>query len=203
MGYDIFKVKLKIYLYHYQNIPLNHLLSSKYLTNLERFSFNKYRNENVKKEKVVSSILKNKYIGDYYLNEHGKPLSNDKCFNISHSHDYIALVIDTVPVGIDIEMIRPVEEDLKNYISNEEENKYIHDDASFFEIWTNKEALVKANGNGINQKVNTIPGLPLNSIITYDNKSFLNKTIKYQNLIITISRQSIDDFEVEIIQEVL
>ena len=178
-------------------------MSSKYLSELEKNSFEKYKNEDVKKERVVSAILKNKYIGEYHLNKYGKPISDTKYFNISHSNGYIALVIDTVPVGIDIEVIRNSETDLRNYISNDEEKKYIHDDESFFEVWTNKEALVKANGNGINQKIETIPGLPLNSLRTYDNKTFFNKTLRYQDLVITVSREDSNDFEINMIREVI
>ena len=194
-------MNLKVYLLDYRSLPLSFLMDSKYLSELEKISFQKYQNENVKKEKIVSAILKNKYIGDYHLNEYGKPISNNKYFNISHSDGYIALAIDQVPVGIDIENIRNAEEDLRNYISNDEEKKYIHDDESFFEVWTNKEALVKANGNGINQKINTIQSLPLNAIRTYDNKTYFNKTIKYQNLVITVSRASSDDFNINIMKE--
>lgn len=196
-------MNLKVYLLDYRSLPLSFLMDSKYLSELEKISFQKYKNENVKKEKIVSAILKNKYIGDYHLNEYGKPISNNKYFNISHSGGYIALAIDQVPVGIDIENIRNAEEDLRNYISNDEEKKYIHDDESFFEVWTNKEALVKANGNGINQKIKTIQSLPLNSIRTYDNKTYFNKTIKYQDLVITVSRASSDDFAINIIKEVI
>ncbi len=194
-------MNLKVYLLDYRALPLSFLMDSKYLSELEKISFEKYKNENVKKEKIVSAILKNKYIGDYHLNEYGKPISNNKYFNISHSDGYIALAIDQVPVGIDIENIRNAEEDLRNYISNDEEKKYIHDDESFFEVWTNKEALVKANGNGINQKIKTIQSLPLNAIRTYDNKTYFNKTIKYQNLVITVSRASSDDFNINIMEE--
>lgn len=194
-------MNLKVYLLDYRALPLSFLMDSKYLSELEKISFEKYKNENVKKEKIVSAILKNKYIGDYHLNEYGKPISNNKYFNISHSDGYIALAIDQVPVGIDIENIRNAEEDLRNYISNDEEKKYIHDDESFFEVWTNKEALVKANGNGINQKINTIQSLPLNAVRTYDNKTYFNKTIKYQNLVITVSRASSDDFNINIMEE--
>ena len=203
MVYYIFKVILKIYLLNYQELPLDYLTNSIYFSLPHGFSLEKYQNEKVKKEKIVSSILKNKYIGDYYLNEFGKPLSKDKYFNISHSEGYIALVIDKVPVGIDIEKLRPAEEDLRNYVSNQEEKNYIHDDESFFEVWTNKEALVKANGNGINQKPNLIPSLPFNSIKQYDHKKYFNKTIKYQDLIITVSRESSDDFDISVFKEVI
>lgn len=194
-------MNLKVYLLDYRSLPLSFLMDCKYLSELEKISFEKYKNENVKKEKIVSAILKNKYIGDYHLNEYGKPISNNTYFNISHSDGYIALAIDQVPVGIDIENIRNAEEDLRNYISNDEEKKYIHDDESFFEVWTNKEALVKANGNGINQEIKTIQSLPLNAIRTYDNKTYFNKTIKYQNLVITVSRASSDDFNINIMEE--
>ena len=111
--------------------------------------------------------------------------------------------MDQVPVGIDIEKIKPVEEDLKEFVSNEEEKLYIHDDQSFFEVWTNKESLVKANGKGINKKPNTIPGLPINGLRVYENKTFFNKTIKYKDLIITISRESSDDFDIGIVKEAI
>lgn len=182
---------------------MDYLLGSSYLTSLDKESFNKYTVENVKKEKIVSTILKRKYIGDYYLNEYGKPLSKDKCFNISHSHGYIALIIDTANVGIDIEKIRDVDSDLMDFISNVEERNYIHDNVSFFEIWTNKEALVKASGTGIRNKPNSIPGLPLNGIIVYNNKNYFNKTIRYDDLIITTSKEDVNDYEIEIIKEVI
>ena len=196
-------MKLKIYLLDYSLLSLDYLLSSSYLTSLDKESFNKYTVESVKKEKIVSTILKRKYIGDYYLNEYGKPLSKDKCFNISHSHGYIALVMDTVNIGIDIEKIRDVDSDLMDYISNVEERNYIHDNVSFFEIWTNKEALVKASGTGIRNKPNSIPGLPLNGIIVYNNKNYFNKTIRYGDLIITTSKEDVNDYDIEIIKEVI
>lgn len=196
-------MKLKIYLLDYSLLSLDYLLSSSYLTSLDKESFNKYTVENVKKEKIASTILKRKYIGDYYLNEYGKPLSKDKCFNISHSHGYIALVMDTVNIGIDIEKIRDVNSDLMDYISNVEERNYIHDNVSFFEIWTNKEALVKASGTGIRSKPNSIPGLPLNGIIVYNNKNYFNKTIRYDELIITTSKEDVNDYDIEIIKEVI
>ena len=203
MVYDFSDMRLKIHLFNYQDISLDDLLNSKYLSNSERLSFETFKNESVKKEKIVSTILKNKYIGEYHLNEFGKPISDSAFFNISHSHGYIALVIDHVPVGIDIEKVRPVEDNLKSYISNEEEKNYIRNDESFFEIWTNKESLVKANGNGINQKPISIPGLPVNGKRIYNNKTFFNKTIKYQDLVITVSREQSKDFDLEVMKEAL
>ena len=199
----IFLVKLKIYLLNYQDVPFECLSNSKYFSIPEIESFERFKFENVKKEKMASALLKNKYIGEYHLNEYGKPVSDKTFFNISHTDGYIVLVMDQVPVGIDIEKIKPVEDDLKEFVSNEEEKLYIHDDQSFFEVWTNKEALVKANGKGINKKPNTIPGLPINGKRVYENKTFFNKTIKHKDLIITVSRESSDDFDISIVKEVI
>lgn len=194
-------MNLNIYLLNYNDISLEDLLASKYFTDADRLSFEEYKLESVKKEKIASMYLKNKYIGSYYLNENSKPLSKEKFFNISHSHGYIALVIDTAPVGIDIEKIRPVDNELKNYISNELERQYIRDEQSFYEIWTNKEALVKANGLGIKQKVNTIIGLPINGVREFLDKAYYNKTIKYLDYVISVSREGNDDYSLELIDE--
>ena len=194
-------MRLKIYIFNSLEVPLDVLLNSKYISLLERSSFEKYKNLEVKKEKVVSSIFKNKYIGEYYLNEFGKPLSNDKYFNISHSHGYVVFIMDDVPIGIDIEKIKKAQDDLISYISNDEEKNYIHDDASFYEIWTNKEALVKAYGTGIKSNPKDIKGLPINDKRIYEGKTYFNKTIKFEDYIISVSRQIDEDFELEIIKE--
>lgn len=194
---------VKIYLLDIHNILLDVLLNSGYISPLEKLSFEKYKNEQVKIEKIASAYLKNKYIGEYHLNKFGKPISDIKTFNISHSHGLVVLVIDTLPIGVDIEKIRPVEKDLINYISSDKEKDYIKNEENFFEVWTNKEALTKAYGSGINEKVRDIPALPINNVRTYKEKVYYNKTIKYQDYIITVSRESDEDFSLEIIQEVI
>lgn len=196
-------MKLQIHLYNSKDVLISDLLKSNFLTELEKNSFEKYKIEETKKEKIVSSIFKNKYIGEYYLNEFGKPLSINKYFNISHSHGYVAFVIDNCPIGIDIEVISRVDPQLIEYISSEEEKKYIHDEKSFYEIWTNKEALVKASGVGIRKKPKEIVSLPINGERIFEDKKYFNKTIKYDELIITVSRQKIEDFDLEIIEEVI
>ena len=194
---------LKIYLLNFKEVPLDILLNSPYISLLEKSSFSKYKNEAVKKEKIASAILKNKYIGSYHLNEFGKPVSDVTHFNISHSEGYIALVIDTVPVGIDIEKIRFVEDELKEYISNKDEQEYIHNDKTFFEVWTNKESLVKARGSGLTNKLDTIPGLPINGTRNYQGQTYRSRTLIEDGLIITVTRISEEEFSFDIIKEVI
>ena len=203
MSYYIFNMTLKIYLLDYKNIPLDVLLNSQYISPMEKESFNKYTVEAVRKEKIASTYMKNKYIGKYHRNENGKPISEDKCFNLSHSHGVIVLVIDTVPVGIDIELTRQVEDDLKRFVTNEGEALYVHDETSFYEIWTNKEATVKADGVGIKERPDKLPGLPINGQRVYKDKTYNNRTIKYGDYVITVSRESIEDFSLDMNLEVI
>lgn len=176
----------------------SHLLRDEDLEVINKFSCSE-----AKREKMISLALIRKYIGDYYLGEYGKPLSKEKEFNISHSKGAVVLVTDEVPVGIDIEQIRPVDEKLKDYISNEEENRYIKDELTFYEVWTNKESLLKAIGTGIRGKLKEIPGLPINGVRNHQNGAFKSKTIIHQGYVITLTRESLEDFDIDVIEEIL
>lgn len=189
---DVIKINLN-------EVDINSLFYSPYLSNEERKGFEKYTHPEVKKERVASLYLKKKYIGDYYIDENGKPKSKDKYYNISHSHGLVVLVIDSVEVGVDVELIRKSDDGLKDFISSKEERKYIKDDQTFFEVWTNKESLVKAYGIGLRDDIKNIPSLPLNGARVYKSNFYMNKTILYNNYIITVSRQSIEDFEINLI----
>ena len=90
-----------------------------------------------------------KELGDFLYNEHGKPyLENGPYFSISHCKEGIAVAIDDQPIGIDIEHIRHADSDLIARVMNEEERVGM-DDRKFTRLWTQKEAIVKAEGTGI------------------------------------------------------
>jgi len=182
-------------------LSLEDLLSSSFLSEENITELSRYKLEETKKEKAVSLILKNKYIGEYSLNENGKPISKDCFFNISHSKGYVVFIKDDVPIGVDIEKIRPVEDDLKEYISSKEEKEYIKDEKSFYEVWTNKESLTKCIGTGIKEKIKDIPSIPINNVKSYKNKKYRSKTIKYLDLVISITRENESPFEINIKEE--
>lgn len=86
---------------------------------------------------------------EWKYNEHGKPYWEDgPYFSISHCKQGIAVAIDDEPVGIDIETIRHADAELIARTMNEEERVGM-DDRKFTRLWTQKEAVVKAQGVGI------------------------------------------------------
>lgn len=97
----------------------------------------------------------------FAYNDFGKPRLMAKGvapphFNLSHSGALAMLAIsDSSPLGIDIEEMKPVEEDVAGYFFSAREraslkrllpSEYLR---AFYRCWTRKEALVKARGEGL------------------------------------------------------
>lgn len=180
---------------------LEALLNHKYLKEKDYPDVLKYLNTEDKKERAVSAILRNKYIGKVTYSRRGKPLSKSKFFNISHSKGIVALATTNKDVGLDMELTRPVDKKLKDFVSNKDEKKFIKSDEAFFEIWTNKESLLKCIGQGIRSKMDKVPSLPLNNIKFFDGQYFYSNTIVYKNLVITVTRVGTEPFEIEVKEE--
>lgn len=91
----------------------------------------------------------------------GQPvlLGGSAFVSISHCGELVACAAADVPVGIDIERIRPVKPGLVDRVCTPEEKAYVGDSPErFFEVWTAKEAWFKMQGTGITdfQAVNTL-----------------------------------------------
>lgn len=92
------------------------------------------------------------------IGKHGKPQLKaypQIYHNISHTEGLVACAIGNVPVGIDVEHIRPFSEKILRRVMSEKERacyETLDKDekiAFFFKIWTLKESYVKAAGCGI------------------------------------------------------
>ena len=170
-----------------------------YIDEIDVLKCMKYKQEIDQKERLVSCYLKNRFIGkDIYLNESGKPLAKDKYFNISHSHGVVCLATSDNDLGVDIELIKETKEDIKKFISNEEEYDYIKSDENFYEIWTSKEAISKADGRGIKGKISLIPSLPLKGIKSYLNNEYSTETFRYKNYVVSIAVRSDDKLNISL-----
>lgn len=114
---------------------------------------------------------------------YGKPSlahgPQDLYFNLSHSADWALYAIASIPVGIDLEALRPVPQMdgiVKRYFSELEQQTFralpeALQPTTFFRAWTCKEAYLKAIGQGLT--------LPLSQI---DVELDPQKTIHYRHL---------------------
>lgn len=109
----------------------------------------------------------------FKINGFGKPfLMNfpNFEFNLSHSEEWVVCAIDTAPVGIDVEAIKPIDLQVANHFFTEKECHYIFSSANlqesrFYEVWTLKESYIKAVGQGLT--------IPLHSFsIVHTNSSY-------------------------------
>jgi len=148
-----------------------------YLSIQEKIKASKYYTEYLSKKYIIShGILR--YILSFYTkqhpqkiefnyNEYGKPfLKNSNIqFNISHSHNMVSYIIAlNYRVGIDIELHDKNLniEDVAALVLTTDEYKYLSSLKSrdklriFYILWTKKEALVKAIGQGLSYPINTI-----------------------------------------------
>ena len=112
-----------------------------------------------KRRSLAGLILLRKKIAEVYgiseyeftYNENGKPLLSFCCFSISHSGNYVVCAVSERPVGVDTEVIRdiPFRNDYRLFTL--EEVVYVNESEKehtlrFFEVWTKKEAYIKAKG---------------------------------------------------------
>lgn len=144
------------------------LLTPKEKERLERFYFEKHQHQFAVAHGMLHSVL-SRYLHiepalicfDYQ--SHGKPELTSKQnphrlqFNLSHSGDIALLAVTKeIPIGIDVEQIKPRHhlELAKNIMSKTEYEEFsvLKDEEKedlFFHVWTQKEAVIKALGQGL------------------------------------------------------
>lgn len=107
------------------------------------------------------------------------------CFNISHSEDFAVIAISINPVGIDIEYISKdfdFSEMIQEVFNHPEIlaiSCALEQKNAFFNLWTRKEAFVKALGKGIDDDFKNIPCLDGQHTI---NSNLLNTTKNWKVL---------------------
>lgn len=97
-------------------------------------------------------------VNNIYYNEKEKPLLKETFFSIAHSKNLVACAISTEHVlGLDIEMSRNIDRKyFRHCFSDSEWNSVLKDESmhTFYTYWTQKEAILKANGVGLDQLMN-------------------------------------------------
>jgi len=136
----------------------------------EQVRMNKYVRWQDRQAGVIGRLLLQQGLADFnsmctlddiIFNTYNKPyFPNGPFFNISHSGKYVVCCIADIPVGIDIEEFKNIQignfesiftsEEWRNILHYEQKNRV------FYEYWTKKESVVKANGRGLNNSLHTI-----------------------------------------------
>lgn len=156
----------------------SHHKPTRFLKLLSKSEIEKYSRFVLEKDRerfLITRVLARTVLSDYIKavtpatlrftkNAHGKPEIASELrpypltFNISHSEDLIALAVASEEaIGLDIEMINPElsTHELANRVFSEQEYLQLESAASacfcerFFELWTLKEAYLKALGMGL------------------------------------------------------
>ncbi len=112
----------------------------------------------------------------------GKPFYKGLEFNISHSGNYLLIAISSTPIGIDLEITRENFdfEFLMDSAFSAEEVAYINREADrktfFLGLWTRKESLLKATGEGIIEDLKSIS--VLNDCVYRNGKNYILNSFK-------------------------
>jgi len=142
----------------------------------KKFRFDKHRNRFIAGRAGLRAML-GRYLQiqpgklDFAYASRGKPSLSPEFagarihFNLAHSEDLALCAITCVaPVGVDVERVRTVKDaaDLVARFFSKRESKLFKKLApdkrpsAFFNLWTRKEAFLKATGEGIGDSLNSV-----------------------------------------------
>lgn len=153
-------------------------------------------------QSLGAGYLINKYTPseEVFYNKEHKPFKKSCFFNVSHSFDYVVFLKSQHPCGIDIEKVIDMKKKLIPYAFSEEEQKKINSDNDFFYLWTLKEALVKAQGQGFAaMKSKDVPSKE--GEILYLGRKYYLKSINYNDYRISLCIEDEPIDSIEIIEE--
>ncbi len=148
------------------------LLSADEVERAGRFKFENLRAAYILGRGVTRTILGRRMDADprgirFSYSRHGKPSMEGVRgwhFNVSHSGSLLACAVTAAaPIGVDIEQVRPMPDATgiaRRFFSAAEAERVRAArpesvDALFFEIWTRKEAFLKATGEGFSRDLHS------------------------------------------------
>jgi len=191
--YNIHSSKIFIYIVNFSNYSQDLKLLWDCLSVQEKTIAKTYRTGVLFKKYIISHGVLRRILS-YYTNylpqnieflyqNNGKPYLNENLqFNMSHSYDLVGYAISpSYKIGIDIEwhdttldictiadLVFTPYEDLVS-----QQLKYRNKIEFFYDLWTIKESLVKASGQGLSYPINTIEIAKSSS----NNKIYLNNEV--------------------------
>lgn len=156
----------------FNRIRLDNVLVPEELQKAERFLHQQDRQRYIVRKHVLRLLLA-QFLSlsplkiDFQLTANKKPSVQGIQFNVSHSKNCVLIVIASSPAGVDIEYIDPLFqfEEMMELCFNREEEEFIrkspHHLINFYTLWTRKEAILKATGEGLTDDISGVPTLPV------------------------------------------
>lgn len=162
-----------------------HILSSDEISKANRF-FQIHDRANFLVRKYYLRLLLSKMLSQspenlrFDTRGNKKPIILDQEYNTSHSGKYAVIAISAKSVGIDIEKIDHsfYFDDVARRSFTNEEQRYLKENNTthaFFHLWTRKEAILKASGEGLINNLhllNCVPSRVLRSGLIYELTTF-------------------------------
>ncbi|WP_316820155.1 4'-phosphopantetheinyl transferase family protein [Pedobacter gandavensis] len=164
---QVFKIKASDY---FKKIRAEDILSAEELAKAARF-LQQQSKENYTVRKYFLRKLLSVFTGIpptelvFKLMANKKPGMDGLFFNVSHSRDLITIAFSSTDIGIDLEYIDPnfQYQDIMALCFSKEEILLVEmadqPMLAFYLIWTRKEAIIKATGEGIEEQLQTVPSL--------------------------------------------
>ena len=147
-----------------------------------------------------SGYLMKKYLPQEEIKktETGKPyLVNGPFFNVSHSGEYVVFVShQSRDVGVDIEKIDSNKIDGILYVLDEEEKK-VNDVKTYFQMWSNKESVIKCLSSGL-KDIKNVKGLPLEGNRVINNSNYYTKSTIYDGYSLSVTLKGKEPFIIKI-----
>lgn len=156
----------------FNRIRLDNVLVPEELQKAERFLHQQDRQRYIVRKHVLRLLLA-QFLSlspleiDFQLTANKKPSVQGIQFNVSHSKNCVLIVIASSPAGVDIEYIDPLFqfEEMMELCFNREEEEFVrkspHPLINFYTLWTRKEAILKATGEGLTDDIPGVPTLPV------------------------------------------
>jgi 4'-phosphopantetheinyl transferase len=164
-----------------------------------------FLSKHARKALEISAKKSRLQLTDLKKDEKGVPLPfNGHYWSLTHKSKYVAAVIASTPIGIDIEKIRSCSKALFRKTARDSEWKLSDTDPFilFYRYWTSKESVLKASGTGIKDlsKCRIISIIDDNHlVIDYRNQEWLLEHFYFDRHIASIVK---NNFHVEWTNEI-
>ncbi|MBR1668652.1 MAG: 4'-phosphopantetheinyl transferase superfamily protein [Bacteroidaceae bacterium] len=156
-----------------------------------RFKFEQGRKECAVAYLLLCKALKEGFGIDeqphFSIGEHGKPSLVEHPeihFNVSHCKKAVACVVSSEAVGVDVECIGRYNEALARHVLNDKEYAQVCQSSNpqllFTSYWTQKEAIVKLTGRGIDDDLK-------NLLLNYPQVSLHTETHPEKGYVLTVA----------------